>query len=903
MRRLREWIVRFGGLFKNQRKDRELDEEIEGHLQMHIEDNLRLGMTPEEARRQAMIKLGGLESTKEAYRDQRGLPWLESLWQDLRYGARQLRKNPGFTTVAVLTLALGIGANTAIFSVIHGVLLKPLPYPQPDRLVTLWERAPERGIEQERVSGPNYLDWREQNSVFADLAVSPGWDRSDFKLILRDNLVKVPGVYASSSLFTTLGGAPLLGRSFLPEEDQREGNRVAVLGYGLWQRHFGGDSNILGQTITVESYGRRDYIIVGVMPPDYGLPGNCELWLPLGWMDVTLEERRSAHWHHVIGRLKPDVTLAQAQAEMNAIQARLKQTHPGEIIGSQVALVPLVQQAVGRGFHTALLVLWGVVTGVLLIACANVANLMLAHAASRQKEIAVRLALGAGCGRVMRQWLTQSILLSLLGGGLGVILSQGGVKLFVAAGPANIPRLSTVSLDSTALFFTLGAALLTGVIFGLVPAWYSSRADLNEVLKDSNRGASTGVSSHFTRNALVVAEAALATVLLVGAGLMLQSFAKLVATDRGFRAEQVLTADLDFSGSGFDGWIRPTSARPQVYLKELLERVRELPGVQSAGAAYRFLRPDNHPPSQSFAILGRPLALEAERPTTEANALTPDYLRALGTPLLRGRDFTEADTLEAPGVVLVNESFVRQFFPHEDPLGKYLTMVTSPGPPGSRDAHGVPVWFEIVGVVGDVKSLGLPPETVPEIYRSYWQWPMQTPTLVVRGTGDASVLTAALQREIKSVVPHLPAPKIRLLTERVSQSLAQPRFESGLLGLFGALALVLAACGLYGVLAYSVVQRRREIGVRLALGAERSDVLKLVLRQGMKLTLTGVGIGLAAAMGLTRVIQNLLYDVAPTDPLTLVGVACLLVAVALLAGWIPARRATRVCPMEALRSE
>jgi putative ABC transport system permease protein len=822
---------------------------------------------------------------------------------DLKFALRQLLKNPGFTAVAVLTLALGIGANTAIFSVVNGVLLKSLPYPQSDRLVTLWERSPERGIEQERVSGPNYLDWRAQNSVFSEMAVSPGWDSSDFKLVLRDQTVKVPGMHASASLFTMLGGAPLLGRTFFSQEDRREGNRVALLGYGLWQRYFGGDPKVLGQSLTVDRYGRHDYTIVGVMPADYGSPRECELWLPIGWMGVPLDDHRSAHWHNVFARLKPGVTLAQAQAQMNSIQARLKRAYPGETIGSQVSIVPLVQQAVGRSFHRALFVLWGVVTGVLLIACANVANLMLARATSRQKEIAMRLALGAGRWRVMRQLLTESLLLAVLGGTVGVALSYWGLKSFVAASPANIPRLSGVSIDSTALIFTFGAALLTGALFGLAPAWHSSRSDLNEVLKDSSYAVSTGVSSQFTRGALVITEVALAIVLLVGAGLMLQSFTKLLATDRGFRAEQLVTAALDFSVSGFDGWFHPTAARPQVYLAELLDHVRRLPGVESAGAAYRLLRQDNHPPNQSFAVFGRPVPPDAERPSVEANAITPDYLRAFGTPLLRGRDFTEADTLEAAGVVLVNESFVRRFFANEDPIGKYVTLVTSPGPLGSRDANGVPFWYEIVGVVSDVKSLGIPPEAVPEIYHSYWQYPMEGPTLIVRARGDAVGLASAIQRETKSVIPNLPTPAIRLMTERVSQSMAQPRFQSGLLSLFGALALFLAACGIYGVLAYSVAQRRREIGIRMALGARKTAILSLVFRQGLKLVAAGVAIGLAAASALTRIIQNLLYGVTPTDPMTFAAVSLLLVVVAVLACWLPARRAAKVDPMIALRAE
>ncbi|PYJ79364.1 MAG: hypothetical protein DME22_25560, partial [Verrucomicrobia bacterium] len=383
---------------------------------------------------------------------------------DLKFAFRQLLKNPGFTAVAMLTLALGIGANTAIFSLINGVLLKPLPYPEPERLVTLWESSPQRGIEQERVSGPNYLDWRAQNSVFSEMAVSPGWQGSEeFNLVLRDTTAKVPGTYTSASLFNTLGTKPLLGRTFLAEEDRKGGNRVAVLGHGVWQRHFGGDSNVIGRTLTVDTYGRREYTIVGVMPPGFGVPGRCELWLPLGWLGVTLDERRSAHWHNVIARLKPGVTLAQARSELTGIQVRIKQAYPGETIGSEVAVVPLLHQALGRNMRTALWVLWGVVAGVLLIACANVANLMLARAASRQKEIALRIALGAGRWRVMRQLLIESVVLAVIGGSLGVLIGWWGLQLFIAVSPANIPRLNEVTLDGAALGFTFGISVLTGV--------------------------------------------------------------------------------------------------------------------------------------------------------------------------------------------------------------------------------------------------------------------------------------------------------------------------------------------------------------------------------------------------------------------------------------------------------
>ena len=823
---------------------------------------------------------------------------------DLKFAVRQLLKNPGFTAVAVLTLALGIGANTAIFSIINGVLLKPLPYPEPDRLVTLWERSPLRGIEQERVSGPNYLDWRAQNTVLADLSVSPGWEGAEtFNLVLHDTTAKVCASYTSASLFATLGTKPIFGRTFLPEEDRKEGNRAAVLSHGLWQRHFGGDSNVIGRTLTVDTYGRREYTIVGVMPQGFGLPSRCELWLPLGWMGVTLTERRSAHWHNVIARLKPGVTLAQARNELNTIQARLKQVHPEETIGSEVAVVPLLDQALGRNLRTALMVLWSVVAGVLLIACANVANLMLARAAIRQKEIALRLAMGARRWHVIRQLLAESILLAVIGGVIGVLLGWWGLQLFVAASPGNIPRLNEVTLDGTALGFTLGISVLTGVLFGLAPAWQFSRPDLNEALKEGTRGASAGTATGRTRNLLVVAEVALSVVLLAGAGLMLQSLARMLRAERGFQPEHLMTAELDFSVSGFTTWVRPTATRPQVPLRELIERLRALPGVQAVGAGSRLLRRENLPPAQPIAIFGRPTLKPEEQPTAEFKGITPDWLRALGARLLRGRDFTEADTLEAPGVVLINETLARRYFPNEDPIGQRFKMGSKQPPLSATNVWGQPEWSEIVGVIGDVKSLNPRPEAVPEVYQSYWQYPMQGPSLLVRTTGDPTTLAEAIRRETKAVIPNLPPPLIRTMDDLLSETVAQPRLQTALLSLFAGVALVLAAVGLYGVLAYTVTHRHREIGIRLALGASKRNVLSLVIGQGMKLALTGVAIGIVAALALTRVIRSLLYGVTPTDPLTFAAVSLLLVAIALFACWLPARRAAKVDPMEALRYE
>ncbi len=819
---------------------------------------------------------------------------------DLKFACRQLLKNPGFTAVAVLTLALGIGANTAMFSIVNGVLLRPLPLTEPDRIVMIWESSPE--TERRRVSPANFLDWQKQGTLFESMGCSPAWLGSrEFNVVGPDSTERVAGAYVSSGFFPALGVNPLLGRGFLPGEDQPDTSAVAVLSHGFWQQRFGGDTNILGKTLTLDSFWRRNFTIVGVMPADFKLPTGEEVWVSAGWM-LGGTPRRNAGWYEVVARLKPGVTVGQAQAEMNLIQARIAQQFPEAGVGPRTKVVPLREEWVGSA-QRPLLVLSGAVGLILLIACGNVANLMLARAASRRKEITLRLVLGARRWRVVRQLLTESVLLASLGGVGGVLLAHWGVNLFIAASPAGIARLADVAVDGRALAFTAIAAVLTGLVFGSAPAWQGSRTDVNESLKGDGRSASAGISAGRIRGLLVATEVALAMVLLVGAGLMLQSFTRLVNEDRGIQPEQVVTAELDFSVAGFTTWITNSATRPQIRLQQLIERVHELPGVQSVGAASHFLRQDNRPALQPFSIFGRPPARESERPTVDNKAISPDYLDAVGMRLMRGRAFTEADVLGAPGVVLVNESFERRFFPNEDALGKHLTLARGLVPLDAKDNVGLPVWSEIVGVVSDVKSLTTQPQAVPEVYWSYWQWPMQKPTLFVRTAGDPSALMAALHRETKIVAPNVPTPDVRLMTDRVSASVAQPRFQAGLLNLLGGIALLLAACGIYGVLAYNVTQRQREIGIRMALGAPRNNVLRLVLRQGMRLTLLGVGIGVLAALALTKVLQNLLYEVQPTDPLTYAAVTLLLLLIALLACWLPARRASRVDPMAALRSE
>jgi putative ABC transport system permease protein len=823
---------------------------------------------------------------------------------DLKFALRQLLKNPGFTAVPVLTLALGIGANTAIFSVINGVLLKPLPYPNPQQLVTLWQRNPQRGIEQERVSGPNYLEWRAQNSVFSEMSVCPGWEGSEaFNLVLRDKKVKARATYASSSLFATLGVTPILGRTLLPEEDQQNGGLGVVLSYGLWQRVFAGQSNVLGQTLTVDTYGRRDYTIVGVMPSGFGLPSENELWLPYGWMGVPLDQWRGMNWYIVVARLKPGVTLARAQNEMNVIQSRIAKADPGAITCTEVSVVTLLNQALGRNLRVALWILWGVVVAVLLIACANVANLMLARAAARQKEIALRVAIGASRWRVMRQLLIESLLLATLGGALGVLLGWVGLQLFLAASPAKIPRLNELTLDITALMFTLSISFLTGVLFGLAPAWQFSRPNLNEALKEGGQTASSGATASRTRNFFIVTEVALSLVLLTGAGLMLQSFARMLHAERGFQPEHLVTAELDFSVSGFGGWTRPTTSRPQVPLHELIERLRTLPGVQAVGAGSLLLRRENRPPVETIAIFGRPAVKPEDQPRADFAGITPDWLRALGARVLRGRDFTEADTLEAPGVMLINETLARKYFPNEDPIGQHLKMGRNQPPLDATNRWGQSQWSTIVGIVSDVKSLHPQPEVTPQIYVPYWQWPMQNPTMLVRANGEAAALSAMIRSETAAVLPNLPPPIIRTMDDLLSETVAQPRLQSRLLALFASIALVLAVVGLYGVLAYLVAQRTREIGIRIALGAQRRDVLLLVIGQGMKLTLAGIFIGALSALALTQLMRSLLYGVTPNDPLTFVDASFVLFAAALFACWLPARRAANVHPIEALRYE
>ncbi|HEU0176236.1 MAG TPA: ABC transporter permease [Blastocatellia bacterium] len=804
---------------------------------------------------------------------------MQTLWQDLRYGARMLLQKPGFTLIAVITLALGIGANAAIFSVVNGVLLRPLPFKDPDRLMLIREtKLPQ--FPEFSVSPGNFLDWRKQNTVFERLVAFNG---VSFNMIGAGDPEQIRGMKVTDGFFAMLGAQPLLGRDFLPEEDQPGRDNVVILNYGLWQRRFGGDPKILNQTLTLSG---QSYTVIGVMPATFRFGGpDLDLWKPMAF---TAQETQihGGHWLGAIGRLKPGATENHARAEMITIAGRLAAQYPDANTGWSVKLMPLLEYTV-RSVKPALIVLLCAVAFVLLIACANVANLLLARAAGRQKEIAIRTAVGAGRARIIRQLLTESGLLALLGGAAGLALAKWGMDLLLKLAPQGLPRMNDVSLDGRALAFTAVVTLLTGVIFGLVPALQSSKPNLNETMNDTGRGSTEGRQRQLVRSALVVLEVASALVLLVGAGLFIKSFWRLQQVDPGFNPDNTLTLTVSLPRTKY-----PEDTQRIAFFQQLLENVGALPGVQAAGATNPL--PLTGDTVLAFVVQGRPALPPGAGQSTNFYAASADYFKALGIPLRRGRLFTERDVRDSPHVAVINETMARKIFPDEDPIGKRITF----------DGGGKnPDWYEIVGIVGDVKQYGLDQATPMQTYEPYTQQTYSSMTLVARTAGDPAKLTAAIRNAVLQLDKEQPIANIRTLDEILSTSVAQQRFSTLLLGIFAAVAMLLAAVGIYGVLSYAVTQRTHEIGIRVALGAARSDVLRLVVGAGMRLTLLGVGAGLAAAFALTRLMSTLLFDVSATDPMTFGLIALLIVTVALLACWVPARRATKVDPMVALRIE
>jgi predicted permease len=816
---------------------------------------------------------------------------METLWQDVCYGVRGLARKPGFAAVAILSLAIGIGANSAIFSVADALLLSPLPYQEADRLVILWSRSPGLNVAQDWFSPGQYLDVKTQNEVFDATAVTIG---QSFNLTGQGTPERVDGAKVSSSLFPLFGVQAGLGRVFLPEEDEPGRPATVILSYGFWQRRFGADPEIVGKTLALND---KSFTVVGVMPPRFSLNKEVmptvdaiqqtDLLLPLP-MSASGQTDRSHEDYNIFARLKPGVTVAQAQAEMDAIADRMKQQYPANYPptgGLTISVVPLLEQVVGN-IRLALYVLFGAVGFVLLIACANVANLLLARATVRQKEMAIRAAVGATAGRIVRQLLTESVLLSIAGGFVGLLIALLAVSLLRAFGPENIPRLNEVGIDRRVLGFTFAVSLLTGLVFGLLPALRASRVDLNEVLKEGGRSATGGAGHHRTRKLLIVAEVALSLVLLVGAGLLIRSYQRIAGANPGFNARGVLSLRLSLPAARY-----ATPDRVASFYKQLDGRVKALPGVETVGMSYLL-------PLSSVSLGWEPISIDGYIPKAgedliiaRSGYVSPDYFRAMGIALLKGRYFDEHDLKGATEVAIVDDKLVERFWPGEDPLGKRLRR-GSAGP-----------WRVIVGVVRDEREYSQESEPPITAYFPIEQFTIGSRFLVARVASDPARMTTEVIREIHDLDPELPAFDVHTMEQRLYGSLARRRFSMLLLGVFAACAMILATIGIYGVMTHWVNQRTREIGLRMALGARPGSILKLVIRQSLVMVSLGIGAGLAGAFLLTRIMAGLLFGVSATDGLTFVVISLLLGATALLASYVPARRAAKLDPMVALRYE
>jgi predicted permease len=804
---------------------------------------------------------------------------MQNLWQDLRYGVRILLKNPGFTAIAIITLALGIGANTAIFSVVNAVLLRPLPYTEPEQLVRIYEEETDTAISRGRleVAPANFLDWRRQSRTLVDIAA---WGQEEQPLASQNHADPVVVAFVSANFFSVLGINPLHGRVFTPEEDKTDRDDVVLLGYGLWQRRFGGDPDVVGQRVDLDG---SQYNVVGIMPAGFQYPRGAEIWTPLALND-NQTQMRDAHFLQVIARRRPSASLAQVRAEMESIAGSLAQQYPATNKNWTVNVVPLHEDEVGQ-VRTTMLLLMSAVGMVLLIACANVSSLLIARGAARRFEITIRSALGAGRRRIVRQLLTESVLLAGLGGSLGLLLALWSTDALLALSPSEIPRIQMINVDRYALGFTLAVTLLAGLIFGILPAVQAAQVNPNESLKEGGRSASAASKRIF--GALVVSEIALALIVLVGAGLLLNSFLRLLRVEIGIQTANLLTVEVNLPSARYSG--NDYYAQRVNFYRQVIERIGALPGVASAGAI------DSLPLSGdqrgwTFRKEGQTLA-PSERPVAGFQVATTDYFRTMGMPIRRGRGFVESDRDGSPQVMIINESFARTFYQNEDPIGRRIII---------RDR---PETREIVGVVSDIRHFGPGADPRPEMYVPYNQLAVGAVPLVVRTKLDPEAMISAVRGEIQAVDRQVAIGNVRTMTQMMSAAIAERRFALLLVGGFAALALLLAAVGIYGVMSYSVAQRTREIGIRIALGAQSRDVLRLIIRQGLSLALIGILAGLVGAFALTRLMRDMLYGVKATDPLTFITIALFLAFIMLLACWIPARRAAKVDPMIALRYE
>ncbi|MCZ6752648.1 MAG: ABC transporter permease [Acidobacteria bacterium] len=885
-------------MFQRQRQEMELADEMASTLQMHIDDNLRSGMSREEARYAALRSFGGVDQAKEECRDARGIAFLESLWRDLRFGIRLLRKSTGFTVVAVLSLALGIGASTAIFSIVNAVLLKPLPFKDPDRLVMISHKWPT--ISLGAISAPTFTMYRDQTRSFEALAVLDGWSAN---LTGRGEPERISGYKVSADFYAVLGLAPALGRTFAFEEDRPGANYVVVLSDGLWKRHFGSDPNIIDQTIMLDGIS---YQVIGVMPPRFAFPRSVEFWTPIAFTpDELTDEQAGKGYLTAIARLRLGTSIEQAQAEMDAIVPRVEQRFPTEYsstnLGWSIRVSSLGEVLVGQ-VRSGLLIIFGLVGLVMLIACANVANLLLARATARQKEIAIRMSIGSGRGRLVRQLLTESALLGFLGGCSGVLVAATAIKLIVTAAPADVtrflPNWGEIGMDATVLIFTIGLCVSTVVIFGLASALHASKSDVNEALKEEGRGSTSTAGRNRLRSFLVTSEVALAVVLLVASGLLIRSFLHVVNVDPGFRPQNLLTMSLSLPTAKYAGPQEMAS-----FWDRLVRHIDTVPGVESAGMVSRLpLRFGDSTGAFYIEGLVEPGTL-SNLPRAAYRYVTPDYFRAMGIRLLQGRFFTHRDTADSTPVAIIDELIARRYWPEGDAIGK--RMANNPVLEGS---YGHAHWREIVGIVGHVKHSGLDANSEKQLYIPSLQFlnprfPQRSESFVVRTSSDPMNMLASIQKAIHALDSDLPVYRPMTMEQVVSNSLAQRRLSMLLVGLFAGIALLLTVIGIYGVVSYAVNQRTHEMGIRSALGATPGEILRLVVGEGLKLAVLGVAIGLVASLSITRFISSLLYGINTTDVVTYVSVALLLITIAVLASYVPARRATRVDPMLALRTE
>ena len=873
-------------------RENEIVEELSQHLEDQYEQSLSRGASEEEAYQTSLRGLAEHDLLSRELKRVERRPnqnpiimgtektnLLGDLWQDLRYGLRMLAKNPGFTAVAVIALALGIGANSAIFSVVNTVLLRPLSFKNPDALVMVWDDQAHLGFPKDTPCPANFIDWQQQNTVFEGMAAMA---ESSFNLTGVGEPERFDGRRVSANFFSLLGMDPQIGRGFTPEED-KPGTQIVILSNGIWQRRFGADPSVVGRAIELNG---KSYTVVGVMPRSFRfLSGRDQLWVPIAF-PAEEAANRGAHYLEVLARLKPGVSIQQARAEMKTIAARLEKQYPETNTRLGSVVTQLHEEVVGD-IKPALLILLGAVGFVLLIACANVANLLLARAAVRQKEISLRLALGASRGRLIRQFLTESVLLAGLGGGCGLLVSLAGIRALKRFVPEAILQVQAINIDSKVLIFTLLVSVATGLIFGLAPATQASKSSLNETLKEGGRDSGAGVHGNRIRGFLVIGEVAISFILLIAAGLLINSFFHLRTLNPGFRTDHLLTAKVDLSDTKY-----PDAQKRITFFDEVLRHIRELPGVESVAAGGNLPFTYNGD-SGYIGVEGVPDLPPDQRPDVVYRTVGPGYLGTMGIPLVTGRDFTDQDTLDTTLAVVVSEKTAKHYWPNQDPVGKRLKMgsTTSDGP-----------WRTVVGVVKDVRQNDFTAQPKMQMYFTFRQMQFERANaLVVRTTVDPMSLATSIRNAVWAVDKDQPVSNIRSMDEIVSAAVARQRFSMLLLGIFAGLALILAAVGIYGVMSYSVAQRTHEIGIRMALGAQRRDVLRLTITNGLKLVGIGLLLGLIGAFAITRVMASLLFGISATDPTTFLAISFVLIGVAFLASYLPALRASRVDPMLALR--